>query len=72
MVICVPCQLSTFGLPLNRTNFEQHIIQPSPFFAGVYETANGKTLDFEVKWYLRYQPFVKINESDAVLKGAIH
>jgi hypothetical protein len=71
-VICVPCQLSTVGLPLNRTNFEQHIIQPSPFFAGVYETVNGKTLDFEVSCHLWNRVFVMINESDAVLKGAIH
>ena len=48
MVICVPSQISTAGLPLNRTNFESHIIKPSPFFAGVYETVNGKSLDFEV------------------------
>jgi hypothetical protein len=48
MVICVPSQMSTVGLALNRTNFETHIIKPSPFFAGVYETVNGKSLDFEV------------------------
>ncbi len=71
-VICVPCQLSTQGLPLNRTNFEQHIIQPSPFFAGVYETVNGKTLDFEVSCSLCTWVVFRINEPDAVLKGAIY
>ncbi len=48
MVICVPCQMSLVGLALNRTNFEMHVIKPSPFFAGVYETIDGKLLDFEV------------------------
>ena len=39
--------MSLLGLPLNRTNFEMHIIKPSPFFAGVFETIDGKLLDFE-------------------------
>jgi hypothetical protein len=63
MVICVPCQLSTLGLPLNRTNFEQHIIKPSQFFAGVYETVNGKALDFEVRCWLFNGVAVKITIS---------
>lgn len=32
---------------MNKSAFETHILRASPFFAGVYETLNGKTVELE-------------------------
>eukprot|EP00288_Rhodomonas_lens_P013241 CAMPEP_0177702076 /NCGR_PEP_ID=MMETSP0484_2-20121128/6949_1 /TAXON_ID=354590 /ORGANISM="Rhodomonas lens, Strain RHODO" /LENGTH=444 /DNA_ID=CAMNT_0019213347 /DNA_START=48 /DNA_END=1378 /DNA_ORIENTATION=+ len=47
LVICVPSTGTLHGLALNRSTFEAHVIKASPFFAGIFETLCGKTLDFE-------------------------
>eukprot|EP00960_Hanusia_phi_P045053 757002-Hanusia_phi.AAC.1 len=47
LLVCIPCAASSQGLPLNRTTLETHLLKPSPFFAGVYETMNGKTVEVE-------------------------
>uniref|UniRef100_A0A7S4UDD0 VPS9 domain-containing protein n=1 Tax=Guillardia theta TaxID=55529 RepID=A0A7S4UDD0_GUITH len=47
LLVCIPCAASSQGLPLNRTTLETHLLKPSPFFAGLYESMNGKTVEVE-------------------------
>ena len=48
LVICCPRRAATGALSLNRTCFETHILQASPFFAGVFECLNSeKTVDLD-------------------------
>jgi len=47
-VICCPRRAATGALSLNRTCFETHILQASPFFAGVFMCLNSeKTVDLD-------------------------
>lgn len=47
LVVCVPAEASAEGMAMNRSAFETHILRASPFFAGIYETLNGKTVELE-------------------------
>ena len=48
LVVCCPQRGATAGLSLNRTCFETHILEASPFFAGVYKCLNSdRTVDLD-------------------------